>query len=156
MRKFAILLMFLMILQVSSVLALQEQNEQDKQLWDQLSEINFEEMQQELDRASAEYRDALGDISIENLTRTALDGTFTLNPITVLQRGFDYLSKEFRANIALMLQIIVLAILAGILNNLQTSLGSGGAGEVAFYSYYIIIASLGVKFFSITNDIAIG
>ena len=66
----------------------------------------------------------------------------------------NFLFREVKSCIPLMIQIVAIAILGALIKNLQENVGSGGVAEISFYVTYILIITLVVSSFVQAVDIA--
>ncbi len=92
---------------------------------------------------AAEAIDSPG-IDFADTTEKLLGGDLSFSFHSILQYTLDLLVKEIKENLSLLIKMLVLAILAGILCNLQQSAPQDGTGEIAFLACYAIIAGLSI------------
>lgn len=104
---------------------------------------------------------------ISNFDNEIIDSEEYGQIITSLKSGnfeFDYkkifnkigliFSKEIKNNVGIIIQIVIIAILSGILNSIKSNFASSGVGQIAFYVSYIVIITLVISNFSLIIDIA--
>lgn len=111
----------------------------------------------------------LGEFSdiISNFENEVIDSEEYSNIVDSLKSGnfeFDYkkifnkigmiFSRELKNNVGIIIQIIIIAILCGILNSIKGDFASKGIGQIAFYICYIVIITLVVSSFTNIIDIA--
>ncbi|MBE7047902.1 MAG: hypothetical protein E7393_00815 [Ruminococcaceae bacterium] len=83
------------------------------------------------------------------------NGTFSFHFNTVLRWITDMLIQECRENIGLLIKILVLAVLAGVLCNLQHSASGNNISEISFIACFSIVAGLSVNIIAGLNDLAV-
>ncbi len=66
----------------------------------------------------------------------------------ILNRVLDLFFSEINANVSSLIQMIVIAVLAGILCNLQGSFNGEGIADISFLVCFIVIAGLAVSVFA--------
>lgn len=69
-----------------------------------------------------------------------MTGNFSLNPINIFNYIWTMLIDEVTTSRSLIINIIIIATAAGILNILKCSLGPGGSGDAAFFSCFTLTA----------------
>ena len=104
---------------------------------------------------------------ISNFDNEIIDSSEYNEIISNLKNGdfeFDYkkifskigiiFSREIKNNVGLIIQIMIIAILSGLLNNIKGDFASKGIGQIAFYISYIVIVTLIISNFSLIIDVA--
>lgn len=144
MRKlFGLIIISLYILSCSAFAA-----NTDELLESQTDAINVQDIKESIDRLSSPgSNEILPKINIKNIIKSIATGNISFNIKDVFQKTLKYLFKEIYQNLHLIGKIIILVILCAILENLQSSFGKEGVGEVAFYACYIFIAAILIKSF---------
>lgn len=92
--------------------------------------------------ASEDYPD------IGTLLKDMLRGRIPFDVWQIIKNLVSGLFKEVWQNIGLISNVLIIAIAAGILNQLQSSFDSKSAGEMAFYACYILIIMVIIQSFS--------
>jgi len=87
----------------------------------------------------------LPDFSFSDITRKLSGGEEIFNLKTVISDFLKLFSEEIYLNINIMLLIIVLAIISGIVNNIQSSYNSKSISEVAFFAFFTVFMGLVIK-----------
>jgi len=67
-------------------------------------------------------------------------GNFNIDSKGILTRISGFFVKEIKANLVIVIKVIIVAILCAVLKNLQDNL-QGGTSEVAFYICYLLMIS---------------
>lgn len=83
-------------------------------------------------------------INFSETTENLISGNISFSFHDILQFVIDALLKEIKENLSILIKMLVLAILAGVLCNLQQSAPEDGTGEIAFLACYAVIAGLSV------------
>jgi len=94
------------------------------------------------------------DEDYENLIENIRQGEFEFDYKKLFGNVGKFLIKELRSNIGLAIQIVLIALIMGLLNNLKTSFSSEGVSQIAFYVCYIILITLLISSFTSIYNIA--
>lgn len=86
--------------------------------------------------------------NLAETTQKAAEGRLELNPEAVLHHVMNLIFGELKANAATMIKMLVLAVLAGILVNLQENMPNDGMTEISFLACFALIAGLSVGIIS--------
>lgn len=87
-----------------------------------------------------DYEEIIGDIT---------EGNFKFDYKKIFGNVGKFLIKELRSNIGLAIQVILIALIIGLLDNLKSSFSSEGVSQIAFYVCYVLLVTL--LFASFTN-----
>ncbi len=93
-------------------------------------------------------------IDFAETTEKLISGNVSFSFHDILQSILDLLLKEIKENLSLLIKMLVLAILAGVLCNLQQSIPEDGTGEIAFLACYAVIAGLSVTIVTSLTSLA--
>lgn len=86
------------------------------------------------------------DISIKSIIENYKKGKGSGISISVIADSLAaYGLNEVKANIKLLMELIVLSLICGILKNIQSSFENEGTGQIAFYACYLLISVLIIK-----------
>ena len=111
-----------------------------------------EEMQKQLLEESADRVSQSGapleSFQFSETVQKVADGEWEWNITKVLNRIAELFLGEVRSNLSALLKIIVIAVLAGILCNLQGPFNGEGVADVSFLVCFIVIAGLAVSVFA--------
>lgn len=115
------------------------------------------EIQQELLKTTAEQIEGcdLGDFDFLKTAQNTLDGTWRLNPKEVFSRLADLFFLEFKSNLSDVIKIVIVAVLAGVLCNLQGAFNKEGVKTISFLACFVVIANLAVNILAQIINIAI-
>ena len=94
------------------------------------------------------------DFNFSETTENLLTGNLSLSFKGILQNVTDILFKEIKTHLSLLIKMLVLAVLAGVLCNLQQSMPQGGIGEISFLACFSVIAALSVSIVAGLLDLA--
>ncbi len=95
------------------------------------------------------------DFDPESILRDISTGQFNFSVKGFLEAVLQYVFHEMYLNINLLLRLVILAVLCAVLNNLQTSFLSESVGELAFYTCYIVMASIMILSFNSVITMAV-
>lgn len=90
-----------------------------------------------------------GEELFNTTTEEIVGGTFSLNPIELLNKGLQMLFKEVRESGDVIITIIVIAAMSGIVHIMESSFSSKGVGEAAFFGCFTLMSAAAVKCFSL-------
>lgn len=94
--------------------------------------VTLSEFENEFIDAS-EYQKLITDIQ---------NGNFSFDYKKVFGKAWIFLVNEIKTNCGLAIQIIIIAILMGFLENLKGSFGTEGVSQIAFYVCYMLLITL--------------
>ncbi|WHH59643.1 stage III sporulation protein AE [Petroclostridium sp. X23] len=146
MRKILLLVLVVLVFTITSAAA---QDEQDKIINEQYDTAEVDQLTGIADHLiDAETKQVIPDFNVEKLTKDLSTGKMEFNMEYFMKKVISFFMKEVYLNVRIMLQLIVLAIICGILTNLQSSFNRDGVGEVAFFACYIFLIGVMIKSFS--------
>lgn len=146
MRKILLFIILLLILATTTALA---NNETRDLIEEQYEAAGVEKIKDVADKViDPQTRQVIPDFNVEKITKDLSSGKLELNMDSLFKKVLGLLLKEIYLNAKIMLQLIVLAIICGILTNLQSSFGKEGVGEVAFFACYIFLVGVMIKSFT--------
>lgn len=90
---------------------------------------------------------SVGTFSFDDAVQKISEGKWDWSLSGILERLSNLFFAEVKANISALVQMIVIAVFAGILCNLQGSFNREGIAEVSFLVCFIVIAGLSVSVF---------
>lgn len=94
-----------------------------------------------------ETNELVPQFKLDTLIKNITSGNVSFSLKDMLNRVLKYLFKEIYANFDMIIKIIVLVLVCALLQNLQSSFGKEGIGEIAFYACYILLAAILIKNF---------
>ncbi len=109
-----------------------------------------ENLQKELLEDTTKIVEQSGAMNFD-FSQTAQDvaeGKWEWSLQSVMAKLADAFFKELSENISVLVKIVVIAVLAGVICNVQGSFNGEGIGDVSFLACFIIIAGLSVSIFS--------
>lgn len=101
--------------------------------------VNIHEFSETLKEFSNEF---LEDYNYEEIIKSIQNGEFKFDYKNMLGKAGRFLIKEIRSNIGLAVQIIVISLMFGFLDNLKGNFSSDGVSQIAFYVCYILLITL--------------
>jgi len=115
------------------------------------SEFNMNEFVTSLSKfenefiSSEEYSEIIQDIQ---------QGDFNFDYKKIFDNLGKFFSKEIKNNIGILIQVVIIAILSGFLDNLKSSFSSDGVSKLAFYMCYIVAVTIIISSFIQIVDLA--
>ena len=109
-----------------------------------------ENLQKELLEDTTKIVEQSGAMNFD-FSQTAQDvaeGKWEWSLQSVMAKLADAFFKELSENISVLVKIVVIAVLAGVICNVQGTFNGEGIGDVSFLACFIIIAGLSVSIFS--------
>jgi len=100
------------------------------------------------------FNSELVDEDYEALIENIKEGDFEFDYKKIFGNAGNFFIKELKSNIGLAIQIILIALIMGLLNNLKSSFSSEGVSQIAFYVCYIILITLLLSSFTGIYNIA--
>lgn len=95
----------------------------------------------------------IGD-DYETMIESIKEGNFEFDYKKFLGNLGNFLVKEVRNNIGILVQIVIIALLMGLLHNLESSFSKEGVSQIAFYVCYILMITLLISGFTNIYNIA--
>lgn len=90
----------------------------------------------------------------EEIIKNIQQGNFEFDYKKILGNAGRFLIKELRSNIGLAIQIVLIALIMGLLDNLKSSFSSDGVSKIAFYVCYVLLITLLLSSFTSIYTIA--
>ncbi len=94
------------------------------------------------------------DFSLTDTTKKVISGNEDFSFSTILEKAGEMLWGELRENISLLVEILVLAVLAGVLCNLQIDRPGDGISQISFLACFSVIAGLSVTVIAGLSELA--
>lgn len=89
-----------------------------------------------------------GEELYNDTAESIVSGKFSLDPIELIQRGIDSLLSELRESRTEMINILVIALLSGVLQVLKSSGKDDSVSESALFACFVMITIAALKIFS--------
>lgn len=135
MRKFFLALFLAVALSSVLIAAYAEEN---------VGQQILEESLQKVEQSGAQT----GNLQFYETAQKVAEGTWDWSVTGILNRLLDLFFSELSENMSALVRMIVIAVLAGILCNLQGSFNGEGIADVSFLACFIVIAGLAVSVFA--------
>ena len=100
------------------------------------------------------FNSELIDEDYEELINGIREGNFEFDYKKIFGNAGKFLVKELRSNLGLAVQIVLISVIMGLLNNLKSSFSADGVSQIAFYVCYIILVTLLISSFTNIYNIA--
>ena len=75
-------------------------------------------------------------------------GEFTINPVTLINRLINDVTKEARSSIKTVLTLLLISVLSSVVNVLSSSFGEKTSSEAAFFACFTLMSGLSLKCFT--------
>ncbi|MDN5346883.1 MAG: stage sporulation protein [Clostridia bacterium] len=121
----------------------------DEEIRRQLGELDLggvEDFLQHLDREVGQY---LPRLDLRQTVLALARGEFSLSPAGILQGLLRYFFHEVWANLALLGQLIVLAVVCALLTNLQAAFEKGTVGQLARGVAFLALSAIALTSFHV-------
>lgn len=161
MKAFSILLLFLLCLPVRTF-AYQDPYDVSEDIREQmrlaidrqLQELNVERWDEFIEKFEEQGNPVFQGSNARELIKKMVTGQFDFNLKDFWIHITRIFYKELTANLSLIAKIIVLAVVCGILKNMQDSFQSVSAAEVAYFACYMVVVLIVIH--SIMSAVEIG
>lgn len=127
-----------------------------KLIQEQLQTLDTSELQAILDQVNREMEGYLPEMKLGDIIGSVTDGGPTLDLSGLLRGMLRYLFREVVANWALLGQLIILAVICAVLQNLQSAFDSEATGKVAYTVCYLVLVILAITSFAVAIGSARG
>ncbi|NLP17780.1 MAG: stage III sporulation protein AE [Firmicutes bacterium] len=122
---------------------------QEEIIKEQLHMLELDEIEAligDINRQAAAY---VPELSLGDLISRVIRGQEAFNVGDLIGGLLQYLFKEVVANSRLLGQLLLLAVIAAILNNIQQAFAPQGVGQVAYSVCFLVLLALSVQTFGI-------
>ena len=119
----------------------------------QLEELDLEDLETFLRQLDRDLSADLPGLEISKIYENLKSGQLSLDLISILQNLATFFFKELMANSSLLGKLIILAIIAGILQNIQAAFEEGTTGKMAYAVTYLALISIALASFSLAITI---
>lgn len=96
----------------------------------------------QLHKHQTSFNDDIIDFDAQKIIKDVSTGSFSMNPLSILNKALSYLFKEISQNADVLIKLIIIVVLCAILKNIKTSFMSESASDIAFLACYVIIVSI--------------
>ncbi len=120
---------------------------------DQLDKLNITDLQQILDAINNDLEEYIPKIEIKTFISKMLKGEEVIKLQDIVKGIIRYFFKEVVANWKILGQIIVLAAIYAILNNLKSAFENDVVGKLAYNVCYLVIITITIKSFVIAVNL---
>lgn len=146
-KKYFILLIILNIFFTGYVWGNENIIEPENFIVDQLDRLNTKELQEMLDTMNNELEEYIPKIEIKPLVLKIFKGEEIITLQNIIKATMKYFFKEVIANWQVLGQLIVLAAIYAVLNNLQSAFENDVIGKLAYSVCYLVIITITIKSF---------
>ncbi|HHX50102.1 MAG TPA: stage III sporulation protein AE [Clostridia bacterium] len=119
----------------------------------QMEELKMEDMEAFLRQLDRDISMDLPGLEITKIFENLKSGQLSLDLVSILQNLAGLFFKELLANSSLLGKLIILAIIAAILQNIQAAFEEGTTGKLAYAVTYLALISMALASFSLAINI---
>ncbi|HHY36657.1 MAG TPA: stage III sporulation protein AE [Firmicutes bacterium] len=116
---------------------------------EQMEELELEKIEAFLAEINRQGREFLPEINLQELVGRIARGEEAFNFRALLGGLLRYLFQEVVANSRLLGQLILLAVIAAVLNNIQQAFSAQEVGQVGYSVCFLVLLALAVQTFTI-------
>jgi stage III sporulation protein AE len=125
---------------------------QDEVISGQLDKLDLLEMERFINELKQGATMEFPDLSLRELIIHIAKGEEVLEPLKVINGLLHHLFKEVVAHFHLLGQLLILAVIAAILRNIQRAFTSESIGRMAYGVCFLVLLTLAIQTFSIAID----
>jgi stage III sporulation protein AE len=157
MRLLRLFFLFIIFMNLVSPFVLAEEIEtnQENIILKQIDKLNLTELQREVDRINKKVEDVLPRLNIKELILSFIKGELKLNWKQLLKGIIKYMGGELSANLYILGEIIVLAVISAILSIFHNSFSSQTISNTANILIFLILSVLIIQSFQVAINIGI-
>lgn len=152
-KKYFILIILLNIIFTGFVWGNEEDINPENFIVDQLDRLDTADLQGILDTINSDLEEYMPKIEIKTFIYKIFKGEGIVKLQDITNGIIKYFFKEIVANWRILGQIIVLAAIYAVLNNLQSAFESDAVGKLAYSVCYLVIIAITIKSFMIAIDL---
>ncbi|MFB5084059.1 stage III sporulation protein AE [Symbiobacterium thermophilum] len=119
-------------------------------LWEQAAALDTSAIERFLDEVNRTWEGYGPQITLGDFLRLSSgEDSPSLSAGAILQGLLRYLVREVLANADLLMKLVVLAITAAVLGQMQSAMGADAAGSVAYWVIYLVLVGLAITGFGL-------
>ncbi|MGB9858800.1 MAG: stage III sporulation protein AE [Moorellaceae bacterium] len=126
----------------------------EQHLEEQVRRLNIDSLDKYLRALQEEVGSYMPSLSWREMWQNLREGRLPVEPGEVLPGLGRYFLRELWAGTKLLGQLVILAVAAAVLQNLQASLGEGTAGKVAHGIVFLALAGMALTSFTLAVEAA--
>lgn len=119
----------------------------------QISALDMRQIEEFVQQVEREFGQYLPGMDFNQLVQKVAKGDISLNVLDLLNNLLKYIFRELVANSKLLAQLIVLAVIGAVLQNLQSAFEKGTTGKVAYAVVFLSLMILAIQSFSLAINI---
>lgn len=120
----------------------------------QSDSLNLDIIQDYLDQVDTAVRSSMPQLEFKEMVVKLAKGEFNWQPADIVNNILRQLFKEVVANFDLLGQLVILAVICAVLQNLVTSFEKATAGQLAYSVTYLVLITIAVSSFSLAVNAA--
>jgi len=150
-----IFLLIIFFIFTSPINAVGKPDLSDNIILDQLDEINMTELNREVEKINNRADELIPHLNIKKVLLGFIRGDLQLNWRIIIGSGLKYLGQEVTANIYLLGQIIILAVISAILEVFHNSFSSETISKTANLLIFLVLAVMILNSFQLAVNVGI-
>lgn len=119
-----------------------------QQLQEQMAGVDLNTIENYLDQINRDMKSYMPELSLKDMVAKLSKGELGISVGEVFKGLLKYLFREMVANSKLMGQLLLLAVLCAILQNVQSAFEQGTVGKVAWYVCFLVLLTLALGSFT--------
>ncbi len=143
--RFFIVVIFLIISTVCVQKALAATEGQDEQT----DPLSLNTIQNYVDQVDSSVRGSIPQLNFKEMVVKLAKGELNWQPAEIVNNVLRQLFKEVVANIDLLGQLVILAVICAVLQNLISSFEKGTAGQLTYSVTYLVLITIAVNSFAL-------
>jgi len=123
--------------------------ETENSLKDQMSSLDLQTVEKHLENINRDINNYIPQLNLREMISSLARGELGVSINEVIKGLLKYLFREIVANSRLLGQLLILAVLCAILQNVQSAFEKGTVGKIAWSVCYLALLSLALGTFTI-------
>jgi stage III sporulation protein AE len=111
--------------------------------------LDLKEVQSYIDQLDSAVKGSVPQFDFKEMVIKLVKGDIDWKPADILNNILRQIFKEVVANFALLGQLVVLAVICAVLQNLVTSFEKGTTGQLAYSVTYLVLITIAIGSFSL-------
>lgn len=119
----------------------------------QLEVLDVREVEKLINQIDDEINRFIPQFSLNKVIDDLKNGEIDLNPQVLLNGSFKYLMREIAANLTLMGELVLLAVICAVLTNLQNSFENSNIAKLAHIVCFLVLVTLAISSLHMTMEV---
>ncbi len=122
---------------------------ESQELHEQVSALNMETIEKYLSQINEDLNTFIPQLNLREMLGSLARGELGISADEVIKGLLKYLFREMVANSRLLGQLLVLAVLCAILQNVQSAFENGTVGKIAWFVCFLVLLTMALGSFTI-------